>query len=146
MSNSSHPPAAKKRRLNPGWIVLAVGLVFIAVLAAARWAYSENRPPSQLADAQKACVVNDPAVVLADDGHTLTVDSRGTDEVLSANGGIGPGTLTCILDALGTPEAVRQHMAETRALDGRQFDVWGDYTASWSFHPDDGLDLIVRVQ
>jgi hypothetical protein len=37
-------------------------------------------------------------------------------------------------------------MEQTRALDGRQQDTWGGYTASWSYHPDSGMELIVQAK
>ena len=32
----------------------------------------------------------------------------------------------------------------TRALDGRQSATWAQFEASWTYHPDDGLDVLVR--
>jgi hypothetical protein len=41
------------------------------------------------------------------------------------------------------PESVTAQMDGTRALDGRQPASWDGYTASWTFHPDSGFDLII---
>jgi hypothetical protein len=49
------------------------------------------------------------------------------------------------MDALTIPQAVREHMSQTRALDGRQTDSWEGFSASWSYHPDSGINLIVQV-
>jgi hypothetical protein len=48
-------------------------------------------------------------------------------------------------DALKVPQAVRSHMEQTRALDGRQTDTWPGFTASWTYHPEQGLDVVVQV-
>jgi hypothetical protein len=35
-------------------------------------------------------------------------------------------------------------MEQTRALDGRQSETWEDFSASWTYHPDNGLDVLIR--
>jgi hypothetical protein len=35
-------------------------------------------------------------------------------------------------------------MEKTRALDGRQTASWSFIEASWTYHPDNGLDVIIR--
>lgn len=60
--------------------------------------------------------------------------------------GIGTfGDVTCLLGMLDAPSGVESRMENTRALDGTQESEWGDYSASWTYHPDDGLNLIVTV-
>jgi hypothetical protein len=34
-------------------------------------------------------------------------------------------------------------MESTRALDGMQSATWSSYEVTWTYHPDDGLDLII---
>ena len=34
-------------------------------------------------------------------------------------------------------------LAASRALDGTQEQSWGDYSASWTYHPDDGLNIVI---
>lgn len=34
----------------------------------------------------------------------------------------------------------------TRALDGQQTADWDGFTASWGYHPDTGLDVVVEPQ
>ena len=31
-----------------------------------------------------------------------------------------------------------------RALDGRQTGTWDDFEASWGYHPDDGINLVIE--
>ena len=54
-------------------------------------------------------------------------------------------TMTCVFDRLGMPTAVREHVSTTRALDGQQTDQWPGYTARWTYHPDDGLQMTIRA-
>lgn len=77
---------------------------------------------------------------LADDEHTLLVDMKGEDY------GSGEATLEgtrCVLTELDVPQSVIGQMSSTRALDGMQTATWDDYSVSWTYHPDDGLDLII---
>lgn len=77
-----------------------------------------------------------------DDGATLIIDMAGKD--------IGSGDLTlaeeeCLLENLGIPTSVHEKMLATRALDGRRDGDWDGIAAEWSYHPDDGLDVILTL-
>ncbi|TWH27335.1 hypothetical protein L600_000200000010 [Isoptericola variabilis J7] len=76
---------------------------------------------------------------LADDDRTLVVDMKGDDDVI----GVEYLTVACVLTSLDTPARVVELMDKTRALDGRQSDTWDSFTATWSYHPDTGLDLLI---
>lgn len=49
----------------------------------------------------------------------------------------------CILNELDVPDSVLAQIGATRALDGMQRAEWGTVKATWTYHPDDGLDLIL---
>lgn len=77
-----------------------------------------------------------------DGGRSLVLDMAGEDA--------GTGSLTftdviCVLDELETPEAVRTKMGQTTSLDGRVTDRWAGIEASWKYHPDNGLDVILEI-
>lgn len=44
--------------------------------------------------------------------------------------------------ALGFPQSLYQKMGETRSLDGRQTQTSDDITVSWTYHPDNGLEIL----
>lgn len=46
---------------------------------------------------------------------------------------------------LGFSSSVYEEMMETRALDGRQSATSGRYTVSWTYHPDDGLEVMYKI-
>ena len=46
---------------------------------------------------------------------------------------------------LGFPDSVWEKMLKTRALDGTQSHKTKDFTATWSYHPDNGLDVIYEI-
>lgn len=49
---------------------------------------------------------------------------------------------TCVPDLLDAPDSVLERMEGTRALDGTLDAAWGDYTVTWTYHPDDGLRAV----
>jgi hypothetical protein len=49
-----------------------------------------------------------------------------------------------VLRELETPAYVTEQIGQTRALDGRQTATWGDFEASWTYHPDNGLNLVIH--
>ena len=51
---------------------------------------------------------------------------------------------SCGLDALDVPVSKKNLITSTRALDGRQTGSWDGFTATWSYHPDSGLNLKIE--
>jgi hypothetical protein len=94
---------------------------------------------TRLSQAYTACVGSGDGFELADGDTTLVIDTKGDDDYA----GVDYSTLACALDELGTPTRVVTAIESTRALDGRQSDSWDGFAASWSYHPDTGMDLIV---
>lgn len=52
---------------------------------------------------------------------------------------VSKADLDCVLERTEMPNHVQRHIDSTRALDGQQTAEWGDVTARWTYHPDDGL-------
>ena len=84
-------------------------------------------------------------VELQDEGHTLTIDGEGGYRAtLGASGLASQDIAFQILDELGAPDAVWAKMERTRALDGMEEATWDQFTATWTYHPDNGLDIIIE--
>ncbi len=96
---------------------------------------------AQLQSAQGSCDSMHRGTTLADNGTTLTIDGTGEEDY----NGLAETDLQCVFDAVGMTEAVKAHIGQTRALDGRQEDSWGSFNASWTFHPDAGFDGMIRL-
>jgi hypothetical protein len=92
-----------------------------------------------LAAAKTTCGADE--VALADGDKTLVIDSTGDEDTH----GVSSSTVACLLTNLGTPVAVTQQMGSTRSVDGRQSATWPGFSASWTYHPDQGLDIIVTA-
>lgn len=95
-----------------------------------------------IGNAVDACgvTVNKYAIV-GDEGRSLQLDSPGADQEF----GVSTAQVACVLSALDVPDSVLARMEATRALDGMQQAEWEDFNATWTYHPDDGLDVIVEV-
>lgn len=78
----------------------------------------------------------------SDGGRSLILDNRGSD---AGSGALTWQQVECTLEELDVPESVLSRMLSTRALDGRQDAEWGGLRADWSYHPDNGLDVIIEV-
>lgn len=99
-----------------------------------------NQGPT-LAQAEASCrVPGRSGLTLRDNGKTLIIDTQGEEDL----GGVAVGTLVCVMEYLQAPAAVTEHMDSTRALDGRQTDSWGSFTAGWTYHPDAGVDMVIQ--
>lgn len=49
--------------------------------------------------------------------------------------------IECLMDLTGAPGSVEARMDSTRALDGTQDAEWEDWSAFWTYHPDNGFDV-----
>lgn len=78
----------------------------------------------------------------------LIIDHKGQDDLRGAS----YGELQCVFENLEVPKADISKMEGTRALDGTLESDWessdGTYSieASWTYHPDDGLDITFRLR
>lgn len=89
---------------------------------------------SPLASASRSCGANGS---VGDQGRSIALDSGYKNGKLEE--------VVCVLVALKTPDSVLRKMDTTRALDGRQQASWEDISASWTYHPDSGLDVIIEL-
>lgn len=140
MDIATPTPARPKSHLLP-WIAVAGVVVLLALGAGAYFAFGRNSGPS-LAAADKSCNDGRTDAQLGDGGKTLIINSSG-DPIKSI---VDTQTVSCVLDYLKTPAAVRSHISGTRALDGRQTDSWDGFTAAWTYHPEDGLDITISAK
>lgn len=113
-------------------------------VAIAVWIIAANQPgtyatTSPLATAVETCnLAGNTDLTVGDAGRTLTIDGAN-----DAGMGLDIGDTACVVAELGITDAAVTRIDQTRALDGMQDATWGDYQASWTYHPDDGLDLLI---
>ena len=149
-------PREAMRRARPAnlvWFVVAgvIGAVLVVVVAAllkddevdTNVADAATEPSEQaesrLQVAADSVSYSPQYIVVQDDGRSLFID--GDNEY---GEGTTVETTATLLRSLGTPQSVVTRMSQTRALDGMQDAEWDGLHASWTYHPDDGLDIIVE--
>lgn len=129
-------------------------LPLLAVLALSGCAASSGTTPTGLvADAVsagpsltstvEACGL--PEAALMDGGSSLMLDGEGEDDRVGAAGTLSIDELGCALVELETSESTITKMSQTRALDGMQSDEDVNFEYTWTYHPDDGLDVIITT-
>jgi hypothetical protein len=116
----------------------AVGAVLIGLLASGALALVKSHP---MTDAAKACNITDNTwITVGDSGQSISMKSSGEEDA-----GADMSDITCVLGELHTPDSVTSRIDATRALDGRLTATWSGLSASWGYHPDHGLDIVIEV-
>jgi hypothetical protein len=106
-----------------------------SVAAAAEAAQADAR----LSQAYEACTSSDSddTVSLSDGGRTIVIDTR------SEYG--DPSGMDCVLSELDTPTSTRAAIGRTTSLMGVQDDDQDGISYSWSYHPDNGVNMVITL-
>ena len=133
---------ASPRKPRGRWAAIAIplGVAAVALLAGPpiiRAAQEAMAP--RFETAAEACELV-PLLVVADKGKTLTLTTAGESGVSYTD----IEDVACVLAKLEVPSYVVSHIDSTRALDGQQTDEWDGISARWTYHPKDGLHLVLR--
>lgn len=144
-SPDQDPPIPPKRA---GWIashkvltavLIAVGLavvggVGVAAISGSAGGTNEAPETTAIQNAAESCSV---APMVGDDGRSLELATR-------PGGSASIADVACISLALDIPDAMVTRIDNTNSLMGMQEDSWDAFTASWAYHPDNGLLLIIE--
>lgn len=133
-------PQKRRVSLTTG-AVIGIGLTALAaVVVVAAFVVVGSSSSTKLEGAVQSCgLESNPSAALGDDGHSISLDSKGEDDAK----GLELEDVVCVLSEVRVTDSALELMDSTRALDGRQTAKWDDIAASWSYHPDNGLDLIL---
>jgi len=81
------------------------------------------------------------ATEVSDGGSTLIVRTKPSN----ASGRIWSAlAMSCVMEELEFPDWLVNSIGTTRALDGRQSEAWNGLSLQWSYHPDNGVNLVIR--
>jgi hypothetical protein len=97
--------------------------------------------PTPLEKARDKCAKSGSGVKVEDNGRTLTIDTQGEDDFSGAT----YAEYSCVIDALDVPGSVRAKIGATRALDGMVTAEWNGFSASWNYHPDAGINMVISM-
>lgn len=90
-------------------------------------------------------IYSDVTITLSEDGSYLSIDTNPYNNKDSTTyNSVGISHIKNLNSALGLPEWLYKEMAQTRALDGRQKEEFDSVTVTWSYHPDQGLEVMYR--
>lgn len=90
-----------------------------------------------LKNAYKECT--DGGTKLSGDGLSISVDASSKYDYESLL------DVYTIVEKLKLPDSLIDAMCSTNSLMGRQIEQHGDFEISWSYHPDNGLDVIFKI-
>lgn len=142
-TDASAPPTPKRRIPR-----VAIAIAALAVIVGAVVVFNATRTtPLQAAwdtvhatlSQQHEIDVFEQYATIGDDGRSLILDGEGTEE-----DGLTITELAGILLEVNAPDSVIARIDGTRALDGRQTAEWDGFAASWTYHPESGLDIILE--
>ena len=120
-----------------GGVGLSVGLLIGLALGQINLPFSSGA----ITAAAEACnVVDAPGIYIGDNGQSISMSSEGNESA-----GAEYADIYCVLGELDIPDSVDSRIGSTRALDGRQSADWKEFTASWGYHPDSGLNIVVEI-
>ena len=86
------------------------------------------------------CEGNTRYCTIATDGLSLEIDTNPLD-VDDYSSYTAWGYVKKVNSALGLPNSVTSSMNQTNALQGKQSKTYGIIEVSWSYHPDNGLEV-----
>ncbi len=115
-------------------VLVGLAASLCAALALATPAYAAD---ISVKSAAKKCHLR---AHVADGGKTIALDTEGEEDV----SGDTIEDVACVLLVLKAPSYVVSEIDNTRALDGMQRDHWRNFKASWTYHPDDGLSIVIH--
>ncbi|WP_437584269.1 hypothetical protein ACSAGD_03060 [Paramicrobacterium sp. CJ85] len=120
---------------------LLIGLVAVPAMSASIANVAEEAAPNPFEVALDECGLQSSShATIGDDGASLELQTMGEDAT-----GMSFDSFDCVVTELGISDAVMNRIENTRALDGRQEASWDDFTASWTYHPDNGLNMLVEL-
>lgn len=93
---------------------------------------------------EECCDITKDYASLSYDKTSLVIDTKPEDIYYSYESDATTAIVLCN-SYLKLPSAVTNKMSSTRAVDGMQSQNCGDFTVSWTYHPDNGLRVIYEV-
>lgn len=129
-----------RRRAKPTKALGMLALIAAACVAVSYWSATASGPgvtaPTKGPMEQVAASCG---VSAASDGQSITMRTAGA----KTTGGRSIKDVACVLVGLKAPQHIYSLIDATRALDGMQSESWGDYVARWTYHPDNGLTMVI---
>lgn len=79
-------------------------------------------------------------ITVSDGGKSLIIDGKGEEDYSGAE----IYNTVCVLTEVKVPSYIISNMETTNSLMGRQSDEFDGIAISWSYHPNNGLDIVIN--
>ncbi|SDH59045.1 hypothetical protein SAMN04488693_101659 [Arthrobacter subterraneus] len=123
------------------WLAGSIGAAAGLIVGVLVGQLEFEQQSAALSDAVTACgVESTDGILLGDEGQSISMQTEGAESF-----GAPYEDVACVLFELEVPDSIVSRIDSTRALDGRQEAEWENYSASWGYHPDSGLDIVVEI-
>jgi hypothetical protein len=147
-----HAPAPPTERTGVPYVVLLAALLAVGVFAALWWTTRSDLADLRATEAARVAAeeqLPDVFDIVADHvsavtGYEISGDETYARVSITGAGLLEIGALEDALDALGFPSSTGSKIQGTRALDGTLTASGDGVAATWTYHPDDGLRVVVE--
>ncbi|MBK0421569.1 hypothetical protein JD292_05735 [Leucobacter sp. CSA2] len=146
------PPTPRRRHTWAIWVAAAAGTLVLLLAASAalilfiklsgeiRHAHkltllNREYEFGELAD---ACGINSLGYSVQDDGESIRFDDAAKFEPNRASA----SEIECFASSIGAPDSLEFKIGNTRAVDGTLNERWKDHQATWTYHPESGLNIV----
>lgn len=130
----------RRRRAKLAKALGVLALIAAACVAVSYWSATASGPGvTAPAKGPMEQVAASCGVSAAPDGQSIAMRTAGA----KTSGRESVKDVACVLAGLGAPQHIYSLIGATRALDGMQSESWGDYVARWTYHPDNGLTVVI---
>lgn len=139
-SGNPFPQPPKQSSKNTKVIAIAVGGVLVLGAIVALSSGGGNPIPGALS----SCGLSETSdgVSVDSDGKTVYFDGSGEEDF----SGVDYASVKCVLEELKAPNSIFERIGSTTALQGVVEGEWGNFRSSWTYHPDNGLDLTLETK
>lgn len=131
-------PAAAASQKKALYIAIPIAIVAVVILLVVLAA-----PKNPFPSAIDACGISDgnSYIYIGDNGKTLLMDGEGEESA-----GAPSADVWCVLQELNVPDSTVARMEKTSSLMGVVSDSWDGISADWSYHPDNGFDVVLKFE
>ena len=134
-----------KKGMSKG-LLTGLSLGAAAIVVVGLGAFLLGGKDTRLIDAHENCKDEDSIwsilyATVSDDGTSMYMDGRGEEGL-----GVNVSYQACVLRELEVPSTVLSRIDNTSALMGVQTASWKGIEASWTYHPNRGLDISLELE
>lgn len=145
------PPPQEPSILRRWWFWAAVAGLVVVIFSAGGVGYALGRSADESPQAEAATEDAETRLQAAYEGcrgrdtdDTLELADAGATILINTRSEYGsPAGMDCVLNAIGITASIEAQIGRTTSLMGVQEATHDDLELSWSYHPDNGVDMVI---